>query len=316
MREMHVLPTLTAKNRRDPILTGIVLLLVWSGSAGCGVKKQTRVVVPQKILLARTATLDELLDIVNKYSRINDLSCNRLKLTLTLGKRESGILDKYKKASGYIVLKRPDSIRLTIQEPIIKTAQLDLVSVDDEFSMYIRSRNEFFVGKNSAEDLVAEELPDSPEIPIRPIHLFRAILPQSIDLNAPGVRILPEEDVDANAKYYALTVFREDPEHGSSIERRIWIERSALVLARQRLFGKEGQIVGDIVYSNMHLREGFYLPDEIYMDRPQDGYAFEMEFTGGRWKINSGLNDKAFILTPPEGTRIIHLREKGRSDAS
>ena len=251
-----------------------------------------------------------------RYSRINDLFCNHIKLKLTLGKLESGILDKYKTASGYILLKRPDSIRLTIQEPIIKTAQLELLSVDDEFSMYIRSRNELFIGRNSAKDLVADELPDSPEIPIRPIHLFRAILPQSIDLNAPGIRILSEEDMDANAKYYALTVFNEDSEHRSSIVRRIWIERSALVLARQRLFGNEGQIIGDIVYSNMHLREGFFLPDEIYMDRPQDGYAFDMEFAGGRWKINSGLPDKAFVLTPPEGTRKIYLREKGRSDAS
>jgi hypothetical protein len=315
MREILIFPALTANCGRGSILVSVILsLFILTAAGGCGIKKQINVEVPQKILQARTATLDELLGIINNYERINNLSCSSIKLTLVLGKRESGELDKYKKAPGYLVLRRPDSIRLVVQEPIIKTPQLDLLSVNDDFSIFIRSRNEFYTGKNSAKELVAEDAPDAPEIPIRPGHLFKAILPQGISNDLPGTRIIMEEDMDPDANYYALSICREGTARRDYIVRRIWIERSSLTIARQRLFGEDGQILSDIVYSNMNLTDGFYLPQEIHMDRPQDGYTFDMEFNSDRWRVNSDLRDKAFILTPPEGSRIIHLTDKGRSD--
>jgi hypothetical protein len=316
MREILILPAFTASHRRISILAGLVLMLFFAlGSAGCGVKKQTKVEVPEKILQAKAATLDELLGIINRYSNITDLSCNPIRLTLTLGKVDSEVLDKYKKARGYILLRRPDSIRLVIQEPIIKTALADLVSVRDDFSIFIRRDNKFYKGKNSAEELVIEDAPDSPEIPIRPKDLFEALLPKKVNLNSLGIHISIEEDIDAEAKYYVLSVIKVAASPRVRILRRIWIERSRLEIARQRLFGEEGQIIGDITYSNMELRDGYSLPKEIYMNRPQEGYAFEIELDSKRCKINAGLKDKAFILEPPEGSQVIQLREKGRSDA-
>jgi hypothetical protein len=227
---------------------------------------------------------------------------------------ESGVLDKYRKAPGYMLLRRPDSIRLVVQEPIIKTPQLDLLSVRDDFSIFIRSRNEFYTGRNSAEELVAEDLPDAEEIPIRPGHLFEALLPRGIPANSQGMRIFWEEDVDPGAMYYAISIYRVGTGRRDTIVRRIWIERSTLTIARQRLFGEEGQILSDIVYSNMDLRDGFYIPGEIYMDRLQDGYSFLVELKTERCRVNTVLPDKAFILTPPDGSRIIHLIENRRSD--
>jgi hypothetical protein len=316
MREILILPAFTASHRRISIsVCPVIVFFFWLGSSGCSVKKQTRVEVPQKILQAKTATLDELLGIVNKYSNITDLSCNPIKLTLTLGKVDSEVLDKYKKARGYILLKRPDSIRLVIQEPIIKTALADLVSVKDDFSIFIRRDNKFYEGKNSAKELIIEDAPDSPEIPIRPKDLFEALLPAKVDLNSLGIHISMEEDRDDEAKYYVLSVAKVDASPRMQILRRIWIERSRLEITRQRLFGEEGQIMGDVSYSNIEMKNGYPLPKEIYMSRPQEGYAFEIELNGDRCKINPGLKDKAFVLEPPEGSQIIHLREKARSDA-
>lgn len=317
MREIQIFPAFTAKLPTGSIwVVLITVFLVWWGSAGCGIKKQTRIEVPQKILQAKTATLDELLEIINKYGNITDLSCNPIKLTLTLGKLDSEVMDKYKKARGYILLRRPDSIRLVVQEPIIKTALADLVSVEDDFSIFIRRDNKFYEGKNSARELVIEDAPDSPEIPIRPKDLFEALLPKKMNPNSLGIRISMEEDMDDEAQYYVLSAIKVEASPRVQMLRRVWIERSRLEIARQRLFGEEGQIVSDISYSNMELSDGYSLPKEIYMNRPQDGYSFEMELNSDRCKINSGLPDKAFILEPPEGSQIIHLKEKGRSDAS
>jgi len=316
MREILELPILTASHRRVPVFAILILaLLAFMGSAGCGIKKQTRIEVPQKILDAKTATFGELLEIVNSYDTILNLTCNPVKVTLTLEKLESEeeVLDEYKKVSGYLLLRRPDSIRLVVQEPIIKTALADLVSVEDDFSIFMRRSNKFYRGKNSAKVLIVEDSPDSPEIPIRPGDLFEALLPKKMDLNSPGIRISMTEDIDSEAKYYVLSAIKIPETGRAQILRRIWIERSKLEIARQRLFGEEGQITGDISYSNMELRDGYSLPKVIYMNRPYEGYSFEIELNRDRCRINSGIRDEAFILEPPEEAEIILLKEKGRS---
>jgi hypothetical protein len=65
----------------------------------------------------------------------------------------------------------------------------------------------------------------------------------------------------------------------------------------------------------MELRDGYSLPKIIYMNRPQDGYSFEIELNRDRTRINGNMKDEAFVLDPPEGSQIIHLSEKGRSEA-
>ena len=113
MREIQIFPVFTGNGRRNLILAFLILaMLALSGSLGCGIKKQTKVAVPQKILQAKTATLDELLEIVNNYDSITDLTCSSIRVTLTLGKLESELIEKYKRIGGYLLLRRPDSVRL------------------------------------------------------------------------------------------------------------------------------------------------------------------------------------------------------------
>jgi hypothetical protein len=316
MSEIQGLPVLTADKRRTSILAALALsFYAFSTISGCSVKKTAMVAVPPKIAQAKTATFEDLLHIVNNYSKIYELSSNDLRVTLTTGRLESGILEKYKKARAYVLLRRPDSIRLVIQDPILKSAQLDMLSVGDDFYLWIRSRNEFYIGKNSAKVLIAPDLPESPEIPIRPRDIFDAILPEGINTGAMGAtRIALEEDVDAEAKYYVLTIYKEGIASVSYTLRKIWIERASLTIARQRFFDEKGMIVGDVVYSGMEMLEGFALPLKIHMDRPREGYALDLEFNEGSWRVNPRLQDKAFVLTPPQGAKIIHLEEKGRSD--
>jgi hypothetical protein len=317
MREILKLPLFAAKSRRCQIPAGIALsLYIWMAAAGCNPKERIEFDVPDKILRAKTAGFGELLGIVENYDKIYDLKCTRLKLTLIEGRFESGILDKYRNAPGYVLLRRPDFIRLIIQDPLMHFPQLDLLSTGDDFFLYIKSRREFYTGKNNAKRLVADDLPDSPEITIRPGHLFKAFLPESVDIDSPGTRISLWEETGARAKYYVLSVFKEHARPRIHILRKIWIERSSMTLSRQCTFGEKGQIISDILYSDMIFKDGFALPLRIRIDRPEDGYAMEIQFEGDSWTVNSDIRDDAFILTPPEGARIISLTEKGRDNAS
>jgi hypothetical protein len=313
MREIQKLPALTSKNPRLPILLGIALsLIVCLADSGCKYRRTVKYEVPQKIILAKTATFEELLGILKSYEKMIDLTV-RLDITLTRGKKESGELKEYRGFPGYIQLRRPDSTHLVVQNPVSKSAELEVLSVGDELSLFIHDKQKLYRGSNSAKELFSEELQSG--IP-RGSHIFEAILPQSINMDSPGFRISMEEEVDSSAKYYVLSILKEGIPPRIHTMRKIWIERSELVIARQQIFLEDGQVISDIEYSNMEQVDGFFLPLNIRIDRPLDEYALNLELKSKSWRINQGLSANIFVLNLPKDVQVIPLKEKTRSDAN
>lgn len=309
MREILKIPVLTANGLRMPFLFGLMISLsVPIFSDGCRVKEKIEFEVPPKISQAKTAAYDELLDIVKNYEQIRELSSNDLKVGFTYGKRESGKLEKYRDGSGYILLRRPDSIHLVIQNPLTKTQLFNVLSVGNEFKVWYPRENKFYVGDNRAKELVSEDLPNG--IPFRGTHIYEAIFPQGIRLDLPELRISMEEATDETAKYYVLSIYKEGVPSRIYPVRKFWIERSELVIARQQVYLEDGRLVSDIHYSDMEQVNGFLLPLKILIDRPVDGYELKLEFKSKSWRINNNLPDEGFILNPPEGAELIYLKEK------
>ncbi len=307
MRELLGIPLFTARQGRIPFLACLMLsLLVFSG---CRIKRTLKVELPQKFLLAKTASLEELLGMLQGYERIHSLS-SFLDITYSYGKRESGVIQEIKTQPGYILLKRPDSTHLVVQNFVTKTRELEILSEGDDLSIYYRPKNALYAGKNSAENLTLEGSGNSEnfEIPIRGGHIYEAILPQSVQMDAAGYFYSLEEDADAAAKYYVVSVYRESAAKRIRAVRKLWIERSSMAVSRQRVYLDDGRIVSDITYSQETEISGFKLPLRIHIDRPLDGYALRLEFKG--WRIDPDLPDNAFSLKLPEGVQIIHLVEK------
>ena len=298
-----------------PCLLSLIVLL---SASGCSVKQTIKVDVPQNIRQAKTAGFDDLLGIIKSYDRINSLSCNEMYLTLTSSKKmDVGELEKYHTVRGYILLRRPDATHLVLLMPVTKSTLFNVLSIGDKLSVWFPKENKFYEGSNSAKELVVEDPSGAKQfsIPIRGTHIFDAIFPQSVVLDSPDVRIGLEEQADARASYYVLSFVKEEQAPRIRILRKIWIERAGLTIARQQVFGDEGQVVSDIAYSNDIKIEGLDLPLRIHIDRPVDGYMLDLRF--GNWNINPpDLTDNAFELLPPPGAQIIHLKEKGRSSTS
>ena len=310
MKETLTTPAFMAIRRQISILTGIGLcLLALFVASGCRIRRTIKTKVPEKILQAKTATLDELLKLIQSYDKINCLSTS-LEVTYYSGKKESGVIQEIRKQPGYILLKRPNFTHLVVQNFVTKTRELELLSVEDDLSLWIRRGNKLYLGKNSTRELIAEDEPGSSEftVPVRGGHVFEAIFPQSIIIDASETRYSLEEASDIEAKYYVLGFYSEGSGQRIYTTRKLWIERSSLTIARQQIYQNEGQILSDITYSNPILVDGFHLPLKMHIDRPLDGYALDMEFKS--WRTNPDLADNAFVLTPPEGAQIIQLIEK------
>lgn len=307
MREILGIPLFTAKRCHILFLAGLVLSSLFV--SGCKIRRTIKIDVPQKILLARTASFEDLVRMLKGYDAVNSLSSS-LDITYSYGRRESGVIQEIKKQPGYVLLKRPNSSRLVVQNFVTGTRELEVVSIEDDLSIYYRRENAHYVGKNSAKNLVAEKAVNDGDfkVPIRGGHIYEAIFPQSIPIDAPGFLYSMEEAADADAKYYVITVYRETGQKKIQTVRKIWIERSSFAVARQQVYLEDGQIVSDIAYSNEVEVNGLKLPLHIHVDRPLDGYALDLEFKS--WRINPELPDNAFLLKLPEGVQVIHLVEK------
>lgn len=283
-----------------------ILITVITGCTGC--KKRATIKVPQAILHARSATLDELLHIVNRLDEIKAAKASNIKVEYTSEKKEGSLieLEKYPRAPGYILLKRPDSIRLVIQNPVVKNKEISLVSEGDEFRVWIHGRHKFYIGKNSSEELISDDLEEDTEIPIRAGHIFEAIFPESIPLDDPELGYAVIEEEDAHAKYYVVRVSRIGFSRQILPLREFTIERAGLTISRQRIFNEDGQVVSDITYSNTVPIDKYMLPRKINIERPPDGYTLDLEFKD--WVVNPDFKDDTFRLDPVEGVRVIRFK--------
>ncbi len=286
------------------------LPIVMAASA-CGIKKSVEVAIPPKIAAARTATVDEMLTNLHKTGEaIQSLRSTSVRVTLTIGKAESGELVQYRSAPGYILLRRPDSLRLNIGLPVTNTTILELASVGDQFEIWDPRGNRFFMGRNSAGEFDLEDNIRTPSFSARPNQIFQAILPPQISLDRPDRRISRTEEQDEEAKYYVLTLFEDTGGPEIRPLRRFWIERSEMALTKEETFTEGGQIASTVQYSNMSDFDGVRLPLSILIDRPADGYRLDLQFR--EWRVNPDLPDKAFALEQPPKSELVVLKEKGK----
>ncbi len=282
---------------------------------GCGVKRAVRVEVPARILMAKTASFGDLVALVNgNAERIRSISSTTMRVTFRSGKPESGKLEEYHSAPGYILLQRPDSIRLSVQNPVTKTSIVDLVSTGDDFTLWVPRDNKFYTGKNSTREFGVERESGAPKFTARPIHILEAILPPRLPLGEPGYRIAMEEAQDALTKYYVLSLYREGADGRLFPVRKFWVDRADLSIARQQTYGGQGELESTVNYADLTAVDGVRLPLSIRIERPLDGYSLDLEFKD--WRLNPEFPGNAFVLTPPPGAQRIRLEERGKDKES
>jgi len=200
---------------------------------------------------------------------------------------------------------------MVVQNPLTKTAVLDLASRGDEFSVWIPRDNKLYSGHNGAKELAVKGETQGMAFTARPSHIFEAILPFKMEPGAPDIYMAMEEEQDLTTKYYILNLYRLKAEHILSPLRKLWIDRAEMAVARQLIYNDKGNVVSNIFYSAFERVQNYYLPLRIKIDRPLDGYSLDLEFKG--WQINSNLPGDAFILTAPPGAQQVQLSEAGRS---
>jgi len=275
-------------------------MLAALAAIGCdGVSRTTKVNVA-KIRPVKVATQADLVAAYNQIAgEIRSLNAS-VSLTPTAGSTYSGVIQEYHEVNAFILARKPAMIRMIGQAPVLAKNVFDMTSDGQTFHIYIPSKNKFIIGPSSLERSAEKPIEN-----LRPQHLLDALFwPQIPE----GAHVLFEENEDATARYYVLTVTRD----GSSpeIERKLWFDRAQLNLARAQIYGTGGRLLSDIHLEDWRPATGTApYPWHITLNRPHDDYLLDIHVT--KLAMNESISDDRFRLEQPPGTELVKLGESG-----
>lgn len=278
-------------------------------AVGCGAVKERQVIsVPPSYIEAQTASLEELITLINdKYSGYRSITVSKFDVEFTGGSIEEGYLEKYRKAKGYLVAQNPDSIFVNILNPLTNSSVLVMASVDEEFRIWIPSKNQFVTGRT-------DQMPEveNPVYNVRPTHIIDGILIEPVPIDQPSIRCHLEEEQDGLYKYYVIGIFRfREDSPFLEMERKIWIERSKMALSRQQYY-QAGKVISVVTYSNPVPVGQKMVNSNVAIERPVERYSISFSIETDGVRLNRELKTNAFELEQPSGSELIRVEENTR----
>src|SRR5256714_4839686 len=296
------------------VKTCLVLATLAANSCGCGSRnglKGHTELTPSQRSVAKDATREELFEAYNLIARSTKTLNATVELKPTAGSKYSGLIDEYHEVKAFLLVARPEEIRVIVQAPVIGTTVFDMASDGDTFRVSIPSKKKFLVGPVAVERASSKPIKN-----LRPQHLLDALLWPEIH-KAESVTL--REFNDENARYYILTVLRG----GYQVEvlREIWFDRSTLQVARMQNFGPRGFLLSDVRVADWQPADNpagssgaatppngvASFPRSIRIERPHDDYKLDLQAT--KVTVNEEIPAERFKLEQPAGMELVPVGE-------
>lgn len=284
-----------------------LLLLLCFPATGC--LRRTRLV--QKVVRpsnVRTATLDELLAQINQRDNaIHSLSL-AVTITASVGGANAGKVTDYTSLSGYILMQKPDKLRVLGLVPVLHNKAFDMASDGDTFKLLIPAKGKLITGSNKIEKPSPVALEN-----LRPYVFTQSLLIAAVP-PADFTYMAAENHYDTDPKTHNLierldydigVLHRKDQTNQLLPRRIIHISRVDLVPYQQDLYDDKGAIETQAFYSGYRDFNGVQFPGTIRILRPQEEY--EITLTVEKVTENPRLGADQFELTAPPGIRVEKL---------
>ena len=252
----------------------------------------------------QTATRDELIERINsEASEIQTLKAT-VGITASVGGSKRGKITEYQEIRGFILARKPSSLRMTGLFPILQNHVFDMVSNGQEFKLWIPPKNQFIVGDNDVARPSAQPLAN-----LRPQVIYDALLLQAVDLQN-ELAVLEEGEhkvIDPGTQKlvlqpdYTLDIIKQNG-HGWYLSRKTVFDRTDLQPHQQVLYDEQGSIVTDVLYDEYREFNKVFFPTNIQIWRPQEEYSIKLEVT--KLTINGPIMDDQFVLEPPSGAGL------------
>src|SRR5271170_3758378 len=135
---------------RSSTLPTICLIVLLLGETGCLFR--TRVVEPRtSTAKLQTSTKQELVARINQEATgIKTLNAT-VDIDTSVGGEKKGKITEYQEIRGYILVRKPDMLRMIGLFPIVRNTAFDMVSDGNRFKLSIPAKSKFYVGHNNVE---------------------------------------------------------------------------------------------------------------------------------------------------------------------
>lgn len=264
----------------------------------------------------KTSTLQELVSRINtEAAKIRTMNAT-VDIRASAGGVKKGKVTDYQEIRGYILMERPNMLRMIGLFPIVRNRAFDMVSQGNEFKLWLPTKNRFVVGRND----IIKSSTKQPLENLRPQHIYDALLLHEIDpLNEIAVLEEGTEEVlDPKSKKpvdqanYIVDVIQRDPKTNQwFLSRKIIFERANLEPHLQIVYDKNGNVATRAQYSDFEEYDGVRFPGQIDIERPQEEYAINLKMV--KLKLNSPLKSEQFALEQPPGAQVVRLDTNGPS---
>lgn len=278
----------------------LLLLLTLPLLNGCLVHTRTvkQAKMPTTVL---TATADDLIKSINqRCEAIHSLSATA-DFQATVGGPKHGKEKTYTSFTGYILLRKPESVRVIGLVPVLHTRAFDMASDGKTFKLLIPSKSRVIEGSNTVTKPSSNALEN-----MRPNIFFDSLL---IGCIAPDDLVtLTEEnktDLDPKTKQllvqpnYNLTVMHTMPNSQQLVpERVIHFSRTDLQPVQEDIYDSKGAIQTQAVYGPIATYGQEKFPGVVTIKRPLEEY--QIQLTISKVTVNQELNDVQFNVEVPK----------------
>jgi hypothetical protein len=297
-----------AGSRRSRILQRILLLIAAVPLGAC-LSRSRPVALRTSTAPLQTATGEDLIERINaEATEIQTLKAT-VGITASVGGSKLGKITEYQEIRGYILARRPSSLRMIGLFPILQSHVFDMVSSGQEFKLWIPSKNQFIVGDNEEVRPSIEPVGKAPLGNLKPQVIYDALLLQAIDLqNELAVLEASEHEVIDHRTQkatlqpdYSLNIIKQNGREWY-LARKVVFDRTDLRPHQQLFYDEHGSIVTDVRYAEYREFNGLLFPTNIQIWRPQEEYSIKLVLA--KLTINGPIVDDQFVLDLPSGAGL------------
>lgn len=285
----------------------VALTLALPALSGClwHTRRVPKAEIPVNVL---SATPQQLVEVINRrYDLVNSMFAT-VTFTATQGGSLKGSVKTITPFSGYIIIRKPESLRVIGFLPVIHSTAFDMASDGSTFKLWIPPKNEAFEGSNT----VTEESPNAFEN-MRPYMFVDSLLVPKIgstDLmtvtgDSSTVVDAKTKKLEIEPEYLLTVVHRQDASNLLQTERVIHFSRINLQPTEEDIYGANGQIQTQALYGELQAFGSEQFPGTITLRWPLQQQ--QILITIQKLKVNQPVNDDTFEEKIPAGAKVQQL---------
>ena len=278
--------------------------------SGCSLLPMKRhLPVPKAPANVQTATPEELVEQVNRrWDNFKNLTAT-VEIQATMLKPQEGLATDYPSVRGWIVMEKPNHLRVAGQYLGIKA--FDMASDGITFTLLVPTKNKAIQGPNTITKKSEKQFEN-----IRPGFFFDAMIVRGVEPEDFYSETSDTETIEDAAKKhlftmpeYVLNITRHAP-NGSRRDKPVRVltfHRDDLLPSNQDMYDSEGNLESQVTYSAYQSFGDSKYPTRVVIKRPLDG--IQIVLTVEKVVNNQDhLPADEFSVKIPAGTQIQSLQ--------